>query len=297
VVGDEAGDPLRQLGRVPGGDGRETGDVVVFPCRGVPEQLGEPGDPLDAGDRAQWLARLLGRCLGERLSPGHAVIAGHVGVGDDPGVVLTEPFAEPAHGDFQFLHRRGSIGQPAGGQPFAGHGLHPRRQDQRRLPGRHQLAWLGGDLAPVEQHYLQLVQMGDPLLGGMLEEALLRGVEQVQVAAFAEQPDGLQCLGDVVVGDLAGMLDAGVEGDPADRPPHRLAKRSPVVAEGDCFLDQLGGAQADAQRRGGVIDADLLGAEHPRVVEGGIAAQAEEQQVGAGVEGDGERRGLVRLLR
>jgi len=88
-------------------------------------------------------------------------------------VVLTKPFAEPAHGDFQFLHRRGSIGQLAGGQPFAGHGLHPWRQDQRRLPGRHQLAWLGGDLAPVEQHHLQLVQMGDPLLGGMLEEALL----------------------------------------------------------------------------------------------------------------------------
>jgi len=74
----------------------------------------------------------------------------------------------------------------------------------------------------VKQHHLQLMQVSDPLLGGIVAVVLRRGIEAVQVVALAEQPDGLQRLGDVVVGDLTDMLDTGVQRDPADRLPHCL---------------------------------------------------------------------------
>jgi len=150
------------------------------------------------------------------------MVAGDVGVGDDLGVVAGEPLAEPADSDLQLLHRRRRIGQPPRRQPPVRNHLHPWRQHQRRLPGRHQLARLGGDLPAVKQHHLQLMQVSDPLLGGIVAVVLRRGIEAVQVVALAEQPDGLQRPGDVVVGDLTDMLDTGVQRDPADRPPHCL---------------------------------------------------------------------------
>ena len=152
------------------------------------------------------------------------MVAGDIGVGDDLGVVSGEPLAELSDGDLQLLHRHRRVAQPPGGQPLVRHRLHPRRQHQRRLPRRHELAGLGGDLAAVEQHHLQLMQMSDPLLGSIVTVVLRRGVEDVQVVAFAEQPDGLQRFGDVVLGDLTGVLDAGVQRDPPDRPLHRLAR-------------------------------------------------------------------------
>ncbi|MEU1726183.1 hypothetical protein [Nonomuraea sp. NPDC005692] len=114
----------------------------------------------------------------------------------------------------------------------------------------------------------------------------------MQVVAFAEQPDGLQCLGDVDFGELAGVLDAGVQRDPADRPTHGLPRGAAVVAKRDRFLDQLVGAQVNAHDCGAVVDPDLAGAEHPRVIEGDVAAKSEKQQVGPGVEGHREEGAL-----
>jgi hypothetical protein len=64
-----------------------------------------------------------------------------------------------------------------------------------------------------------------------------------------------------------GVLDAGAQRDPPDRPTHRLVQQASVVAEGDAFFDQLARSKVDAHRGGRIVGADLLGAEHPGVVE------------------------------
>ncbi len=137
--------------------------------------------------------------------------------------------------------------------------------------------------------------MRHPLLGGVVAITLRRRVEVVQVLAFAELPDALKRFGDVLLGDVLGPGQAGVQGDPADRPVHRLPGRACGVAERDGFLDQGTGAQVDSHLGGRVDDPQLPGAQHPRVVERDVPAQREEQQVGAGPEGDREGRCRVRF--
>ncbi|OKI28590.1 hypothetical protein A6A25_30715 [Saccharothrix sp. CB00851] len=83
-------------------------------------------------------AGAFGGFLGDVLEPGQAVVAGDLGEGLDPGVVLAEPVAETADRQLQFVHRGGPVGQSAGGQPLVGDSLHGGRQHQGRLPPGHQ---------------------------------------------------------------------------------------------------------------------------------------------------------------
>ncbi|WP_157875516.1 hypothetical protein [Streptomyces sp. CNQ431] len=222
-----------------------AGDAIPLPGGRVPEELAQTGGPLDSRDDAEGLAGLLGRRLGDVLKPAQAVVAGHVGKRVDLRMVLAEPVPEAADRKLQLVHGRRTVGQPPVGEPLLRDGLHLRGQDQRRLPGRHQLAGLRRDLAAVVEHHLQLVEVGDPVLGGALQVALPGRVEPLQVRMVGEEPDRLQGLGDVVLGDRGDVEDAGVQGDATDRPVHRLPGRVRIEAQADGVVDELVRARKD----------------------------------------------------
>ncbi len=295
VVRDEPRDLDRRLRRVAGADQAVAGDAIPLPSGGVPEELAQPGGPLDPGDDAERLTGLLRRRLGDVLEPAQAVVAGHVGERVDLGMVFAEPVPEATDRKLKLVHGRRTVRQPPGGEPLLRDGLHLRGKYQRRLPGGHQLAGLRRDLATVVEHNLQLVEMGDPVLGSALQVALPGRVEPLQVRVVSEEPDRLQSLGDVVLGDRGDVEDTGVQGDATDRPVHRLTGRVRVEAQADGIVDELLGAQVDAERGGRLDDRELPGGEQPRVVERRVAAQPEVDQVGAGPERHRVGRAVVRL--
>ena len=133
MAGDEPRHLLRVLRGVAGADEGVAGHVGVLPDGGIPEELRQPGDPLDPRHDTQRLAGLLGRRFGDVADPVQAVLAGGPGERSDLGMLLDQPVAEHPHRELQLVDRRGGVGEPAGRQPLLRHGQHPRRQLHRRL--------------------------------------------------------------------------------------------------------------------------------------------------------------------